>query len=98
MYTNIPVSSLRRNVLGCALSSKGLLSQNDCEAVEALLRCYDLPTLTDYTANELYDTLLLDKKFSGGKLHLIVPREIGRCDIVPVTPDELRFWLEAGLE
>ena len=68
------------------------------EAVAALLRSYDLPTETDYTADELYDTLLLDKKFSGGKLHLIVPREIGRCDILPVTPDELRFWLEEGLE
>ena len=81
-----------------AACAKGLLSQSDFEAVSALLRSYDLPTETDYTADELYDTLLLDKKFSGGRLHLIVPREIGRCDILPVTPDELRFWLEAGLE
>ena len=81
-----------------AACAKGLLSQSDFEAVAALLRSYDLPTETDYTADELYDTLLLDKKFSGGRLHLIVPREIGRCDILPVTPDELRFWLEAGLE
>ena len=81
-----------------AACAKGLLSQSDFEAVVTLLRSYDLPTETDYTADELYDTLLLDKKFSGGKLHLIVPREIGRCDILPVTPDELRFWLEAGLE
>ena len=81
-----------------AACAKGLLSQSDFEAVAALLRAFDLPTETDYSADELYDTLLLDKKFSGGKLHLIVPREIGRCDILPVTPDELRFWLEAGLE
>ena len=81
-----------------AACAKGLLSQSDFEAVVTLLRSYDLPTETNYSADELYDTLLLDKKFSGGKLHLIVPREIGRCDIVPVTPDELRFWLEAGLK
>ena len=81
-----------------AACAKGLLSQSDFEAVAALLRSYDLPTETAYSADELYDTLLLDKKFSGGKLHLIVPRESGRCDILPVTPDELRFWLEAGLE
>jgi len=81
-----------------AACAKGLLSQSDFEAVAALLRSYDLPTETAYSADELYDTLLLDKKFSGGRLHLIVPREIGRCDILPVTPDELRFWLEAGLE
>ena len=81
-----------------AACSRGLFSKTDCEAVESLLKAYALPTETDYTADELYNTLLLDKKFSGGRLHLIVPREIGRCDIVPVTPDELRFWLEAGLE
>lgn len=81
-----------------AACARSLMPKEDCRAVEVLLRSYDLPTETDYTADELYDTLLLDKKFSGGRLHLIVPREIGRCDILPVTPDELRFWLEAGLE
>ncbi len=81
-----------------AACAKGLLGQSDYEAVVTLLRSYDLPTKTEYSADELYDTLLLDKKFSGGKLHLIVPREIGRCDILAVTPDELRFWLEEGLE
>ena len=63
----------------------------------ALLEAYGLPTNTKYTAAELFDTLLIDKKFSGGKMHLIVPREIGRCDIMAVSPEELRFWLEAGL-
>jgi 3-dehydroquinate synthase len=77
--------------------SRGLLASADCEAVIALLRDYGLPTETEYTVGELYDTLLLDKKITGGKLHLIVPRAIGRCDIVPVGPDELRSWLEAGL-
>ena len=81
-----------------AACAHSLLSKADGEAVAALLRKYDLPTETDYTADELYNTLLLDKKISGGKLHLIVPREIGRCDIIPVTPDELRFWLEDGLQ
>ena len=81
-----------------AACARGLLSKVDSEAVAALLRKYDLPTETDYTADELYDTMLLDKKFSGGRLHLVVPREIGCCDIMPVTPDELRFWLEAGLQ
>ena len=81
-----------------AACARGLLSKVDSEAVAELLRKYDLPTETEYTADELYDTMLLDKKFSGGRLHLVVPREIGCCDIVPVTPDELRFWLEAGLQ
>jgi len=80
-----------------AAVKKGLLSESDSEAVIALLAAFGLPTGTDDTADMLYDALLLDKKFSGGKLHLIVPRAIGRCEILPVTPPELRDWLEAGL-
>ena len=80
-----------------AAGSRGLLSSDDCEAVIALLRDYGLPTETEYSSAELFDTLLIDKKFSGGKLHLIVPRRIGHCDIVAVTPGELRSWLEEGL-
>ena len=80
-----------------AAQKKGLLSGRDCAAVLSLLESYGLPTWTDCGAEELYDTLLLDKKFSGGKLHLVVPRFIGRCEILPVTPAQLRDWLEAGL-
>lgn len=80
-----------------AARSRGLLSDTDCAEVVSILRDYGLPTETDYTADELYDTLLLDKKISGGKLHLVVPREIGRCGIIPVPEEELRAWLEAGL-
>ena len=75
----------------------GLLKEADRDAVLSLLRAYELPTETDYSAGELYDTLLLDKKFSGGRLHLIVPRAVGHCDILPVSQEEARTWLEAGL-
>ena len=75
-----------------------MLSASDRDAVINLLRATGLPTETDFSAVELYDTMLLDKKFSGGKLHLIVPCAIGKCIIIPVTPFELRDWLENGYE
>ncbi len=75
---------------------KGMLDRNSCSRVLSLLQAYSLPTESPYPANELYDTLLLDKKFSQGKLHLIVPCGIGYCKTVAVTPTELKEWLEAG--
>lgn len=68
------------------------------EAVLDLLRRFGLPTRTDFGPDELIETLMLDKKFASGKLHLIVPRSIGWCIPVAVTPEELRLWLEAGYE
>ena len=79
-----------------AAVSKGLLRQEDCARILSLLKAYGLPVETGFPAEELYDTLLLDKKFSGGMLHLIVPHAVGHCEVLPVTPDELRTWLEAG--
>ena len=79
-----------------AAVSKGLLRQEDCARILSLLKAYGLPVETGFPAEELYSTLLLDKKFSGGMLHLIVPHAVGHCEVLPVTPDELRTWLEAG--
>ena len=80
-----------------AAREKGLLSSSDCEAVLTLLRAYGLPTETEYGAGELFDTLRLDKKISGGRLHLIVPRSVGQCEVLPLSEAELRDWLEASL-
>ena len=76
----------------------GWLDAASRDALLQLLRRFGLPTGTEFGPDELTETLLLDKKFSGGRLHLIVPRAIGWCEIVPVTPQELRQWLEAGYE
>ena len=81
-----------------AAVKKKYLSKEDCERITALLEKTGLPTKSPYGPDELYETLLLDKKFSDGKLHLIVPCSIGKCDIVPVTPEELREWLEMSYE
>lgn len=75
---------------------KGMLDQNACARILSLLHGFSLPTESPYPAAELYDTLLLDKKFSQGILHLIVPQAIGHCETVAVTPAELKEWLEAG--
>lgn len=68
------------------------------DVVLQILQRFGLPIRTEYGPEELYETLLLDKKIAYGKLHLIVPRGIGWCEILAVNPDELRQWLEAGYE
>ena len=76
----------------------GLLDEASKDAVLQLLQRFGLPTQTVYHPEELYGTLLLDKKFDSGKLHLIVPRGIGWCEQLALSPEELRQWLEGGYE
>ena len=59
-----------------------------CEAAKA----YGLPTQTDYPAEEIARIALVDKKRRGGEITLVVPREIGRYDLVKVPVGELIDW------
>ncbi len=83
-------------VITRAAYEKGLCFRNTLDALLEMLERYRLPTRTDYGLEELSAAMLADKKLSGGLLRLIVPREIGQCDIVPTPVEELRGWLRAG--
>ena len=67
------------------------------EAICAILNTFGLPFKTDFTAKELYACALSDKKRMGGKVNLIIPKNIGHCDIVPTPTDELESFIQAGL-
>jgi 3-dehydroquinate synthase len=61
----------------------------------ALAAC-GLSTECGYTADELANAALSDKKRRGGMLTLIVPREIGRCELMEAPIENLRDWITAG--
>ena len=61
-----------------------------------LLQYYGLPTDTEQEPMSIYLSALGDKKRQGGSLTLIVPREIGRCDLHPIPVEELKMWIESN--
>lgn len=62
-----------------------------------VLKKFNLPTTTTFTANQLYTSALSDKKRSGGTVNLIIPREIGNCEIIPTPVEKLQSFIEEGL-
>ena len=62
-----------------------------------ILHRFGLPTETTYTAEDLYTHTLSDKKRAGGSIRLIIPREIGCCEICPTPVYNLQSFIEAGL-
>jgi len=80
-----------------AAASGGLCDFHVCRKLETLLQLFELPLKTEFTAEELYQSALSDKKRSGGNVNLIVPREFGCCDIVSTPVSELLSFIEAGL-
>ena len=96
------VSHGKAVAIGTAIVSRaaakcGMLSQADANAIVDILNAYGLPTTTEYSAEELAHFMLSDKKRSGGTVNLIIPREIGRCEIIPTPVKKLAAFVETGL-
>lgn len=88
--------------IGMAIAARasvrnGMCSTACCQQILEILNRFRLPTETVYSAGELYDCTLSDKKRSGGSIHLIIPREIGYCEILPTPISGLKSFIEAGL-
>ena len=47
-------------------------------------------------AETLYQAILSDKKRRGSRISLIVPVEIGHCEIRRMTLEEMKHFLKAG--
>ncbi len=60
----------------------------------ALLERYNFNLDCPYTAEELYDVILSDKKRRGGNLTLVLPRAIGNCELVTMPVEEVLVKLK----
>lgn len=74
-------------------AKRGLCGGEDCARLLSLLERYRLPTACDLPADALWEACLTDKKAVGGKIHLVVPRAIGQCAVLPMEWEALRDWL-----
>ena len=78
-----------------------IVSKAGCPAIYnelcAVLKRFNLPTTTTFSANQLYTSALSDKKRTGDMVILIIPREIGYCEIVPTPLGKLESFIEEGL-
>lgn len=79
-----------------AAVKRGLCAPSVLDALSSLLYALHLPTQTSYSAGMLLDAALLDKKIAGKRLNLVVPRAVGRCEILSIAVEELGGWLRDG--
>ena len=77
-------------------AAKGLCPLETCSRILSILQKFQLPTLTDFTPAQLASVALSDKKRAGSQITLILPREIGQCDLFPTPVEELEALIEMG--
>ncbi len=66
-------------VMANSLSNKlGMLSDDECDKVENLLKKFDIPTTYNVQdADAFYDEFIMDKKTKNNKINFILPTKIG---------------------
>jgi len=84
-------------IVARAAAKSGMCSPDCSEKIRKLLRDFGLPVDTGYNAETLFRCALSDKKRSGSTVRLIIPREIGYCEVVPTPVSKLTSFIEAGL-
>lgn len=85
-------------LIACASAKMGLCTVECCDEIIKMLKRYELPTETTFGAEEIYNAALSDKKSSGDKITLIIPREIGKCELRETKLSELKEIIALGLE
>ena len=94
--SNYGISHGKAVAIGMAMVSRAT-NCPDQGRITSLLTQFGLPTTTEYSAEALYKCALHDKKRSGGHLHLIIPKAIGDCAIVPTPVENIKTFIEEGL-
>ncbi len=84
------------SIVSRAAVKLGMCQQEVLNRLLLLLKAYDLPTETKFSADDLYAAALSDKKVNNGLINLIVPCKIGECIIRKISAKSLKDWLYAG--
>ncbi|MGI6736908.1 MAG: 3-dehydroquinate synthase [Anaerovoracaceae bacterium] len=87
-------------MLACCRAAKKMeWSRYDCSIpMRNLLEKYEYPLKCSFTAHELTEAALRDKKRSGDIINLVIPLKIGECALMDIPVRGLEEFIEAGLE
>lgn len=87
--------------IGIALITRAACTMGNCSAntrdeILNILNKFSLPTTTSFHPAALYECALSDKKRTGDTVNLIIPKDIGSCEILPTPVTQLYRIIELG--
>lgn len=85
------------SIIAHAAERLGYANVGTAKKIRGALKKCDLPTTTDYDAETLYNLTLSDKKSDGDYINLIIPRKVGKSEILRVLKTEVKAFIEAGI-
>ena len=100
--SNYTISHGKAVAIGTAITARASAAYGICadmakNAILETLEKFGLPVACNFTAEQLAEAALSDKKRSGNSVSLILPRKIGNCIIRPMAVTETESFIKAGL-
>lgn len=89
--------SIGMEVISKASAAMGMCTQETYQKIHGILKHFGLPAKTFFSSDELFQSMLSDKKRAGDIVNLIIPRAIGDCSIIATPINQLKNVIEAGL-
>ena len=80
-----------------ACVKRGLIEQNALDTLLSVMEKCNLPTKCGFESSQLAKAALGDKKRRGDKLHIVIPTEIGKSDMLKIDISQLEEWIALGL-
>ena len=77
---------------------KGLAESGLAEKIRIALENNNLPVSINYTAEEITEGVLKDKKRRGGEISFVFPTKVGHCEIVKIPVDEVTELVRKALK
>ena len=100
--SSFEISHGKAVAIGMAMITRAAYKKGYCERevvdrLEDILDVYGLPKTCGFSADELASVSLSDKKRAGKTINFIIPREIGKVEIVKTPVEEIREIIESGI-
>ncbi len=84
-------------VISKAAYNRGLVSEDFSVPISVLLEHCGLPTEAPFSAADLAEAMLADKKRRGNQIKLVIAEEIGKAKFYDLPITELRAFVSAGM-
>jgi len=90
--------SIGMTVISRASENLGLTEEPVLTELTEILKKHKLPVQCDYSSKNLADAALRDKKRSGEKITLVIPKKIGSAELYDLPVEKLESFISKGLE
>ena len=87
--------------IGMLIAARGAVAMGLCTPdvpphMEQMLRRYQLPTQCPFSPEAMAEAALADKKRRGGEITLVIPRRLGKSELISLPVSELAAFFAAG--